>query len=372
MDHKTKLNEYITCALFAGFLGLMFLGYLFLPKADFSEKEKRNLQSAPALTVETLTDGTFSKEAESYAADHMPMRDALVSLGAYYRRALGLGGTEEIYTFKGDRLVERPVVYDAAAVKKNMAAIDRFTQKAAGQVDVMLIPSAGYVQKHLAEGNQLTFTDGEQIGKIYESLPDSVAAVDVITPLMAESERSYYRTDHHWTSRGAYLAHKAYLEQKGKEALPQSAYKVETVGGFYGSTYARSGLWLTPPDDLEIWHSGGEFTVWNADSNATVGTLYNRENLSSADPYTVYLDGNHSLVRIKNPKGTGKLLLIRDSFSNCLGTFLADSYAEILLVDLRYYKGGMDSILEEGFDDILIAYSLSNFMTDPNIIYLSY
>ena len=100
--------------------------------------------------------------------------------------------------------------------------------------------------------------------------------------------------------------------------------------------------------------------------------LFYPEHLAEEDKYPVYLDGNHSLVRITNrdPAAQGKLLVVRDSFANCLGCFLADAYAEVTLVDLRYYRGAVSDLLAEGCDEVLIVYGVRNFMTDGNLIRL--
>ena len=76
---------------------------------------------------------------------------------------------------------------------------------------------------------------------------------------------------------------------------------------------------------------------------------------------------------MKNPEaaGKGKLLVIRDSYANCLGTFLAESYEEVVLVDLRYYKKPVSELLaSEEFENVLVCYSIGNFMTDANIVWL--
>ncbi len=64
--------------------------------------------------------------------------------------------------------------------------------------------------------------------------------------------------------------------------------------------------------------------------------------------------------------------MIRDSYSNSLGCFLAESYGEVVLVDLRYFKSQAVSALaaQEGFDDILVCYSIGNFLTDTNLVWL--
>ena len=135
-------------------------------------------------------------------------------------------------------------------------------------------------------------------------------------------------------------------------------------------------LWLTDADQVELWNSGKAFVVTTHKN--VLGTegiahegLFYRERLQELDKYTVYLDGNHPLVRVKNPEGQGKLLVIRDSYANCPGTFLANSYAEVVLVDLRYYKSPVSELVAaEGFDDVLVCYSLYNFLTDTNFPWL--
>ena len=88
----------------------------------------------------------------------------------------------------------------------------------------------------------------------------------------------------------------------------------------------------------------------------------------------MYLDGNHSLVRVRNgaPDAQGRLLVIRDSFASCFGCFLADAFEEIVLVDLRYYRSPVSELLAaEDFERVLVLYSVGNFMTDSNIVRLS-
>ena len=163
------------------------------------------------------------------------------------------------------------------------------------------------------------------------------------------------------------------MELLDRDYLTRDAFTVESFDGFYGSTYSRSGLWLTKGESVELWNAGGSFRVTNGESETVSNDLFYRQRLEELDKYTVYLDGNHSLVRIENTEaqGKGKLLVIRDSYANCLGTFLAHSYESVVLVDLRYYKNPVSELLAaEEFTDVLICYSLGNFMTDTNMIFL--
>ena len=121
---------------------------------------------------------------------------------------------------------------------------------------------------------------------------------------------------------------------------------------------------------MELWH-GSKLQV-ETDKGIHEGAFY-LDRLKEADMYTVFLDGNQPIVRIRNEAnaGKGKLLVIRDSYSNCIGPMLAESSEEVVMVDLRYYRSAVSALVAaEGFDQILLMYSIGNFMTDSNFPYL--
>ena len=372
---KTKKSDILTCGLFCGFLAVVLVLFLVLPRQDFSEKEKRYLAEAPKLTWQNLASGQFGEDAETYLADHVPGRDFFVGLSAYYDLFSNRQVTKEVYRAEGDRLVEPPVKWNPIISKSNMDAINKFAQTVGRPIDLMIVPSAGFCLEDRIKGLADPYTDSQMIRDIYAMAGETVNTVDLIAAFteVQDPEALFYRTDHHWTSRGAHAAYKTYMEQLGREYLAEDAFTVESFDGFYGSNYSRSGLWLTQGESVELWNSGGSFTVTNGETDAQHNDLFYRQRLEELDKYTVYLDGNHSLVRIENPAaaGKGKLLVIRDSYANCLGTFLANSYETVVLVDLRYYKNPVSELLAaEEFADVLISYSLGNFMTDTNLIFL--
>lgn len=368
---KRKISDIIITILFCGFLGAMLLMFVLLPEQNFSEKEKRYLAQFPEVTWENIASGNFGEEVETYLADHIPGRDFFVGLAAYYDRYSGRQVTKDVYVAEGDRIVEAPVAWDEAAAQKNMNAINRFAETVGQKVDLMIVPSAGFCLEETVQGLKDPYTDTQIIRDIYAMAEDRVEGIDLVPAFNAVNDPGalYYRTDHHWTSRGAYAAYKAYMELQGRPYPAESDFTVTSHGGFYGSTYSRSGLWLTKSENVELWDTGAEFTVTNAETKEPHQGLFYEERLQELDKYTVYLDGNHSLVRIENPAAAGKgnLLVIRDSYANCLGTFLANSYESVTLVDLRYYRSPVSELVAQGdFTDILVCYSIGNFMTDAN------
>ena len=66
------------------------------------------------------------------------------------------------------------------------------------------------------------------------------------------------------------------------------------------------------------------------------------------------------------------ILIIKDSYSHSLVPFLINNYSEVVLLDLRYYMGGVETFLKnEEFDDILILYNIKNLVEDRALIRLN-
>ena len=369
-----KITDILTCVLFCGFTAVMLVLFLALPKSDFSELEKRALAEAPNTSADAILSGAFGEEAETYIADHIPGRSFFVGLSNYYDLLSGRQGTKDILTADGDRLVETPNAPNAAAVQRNMTYINAFADAIGQEVDLMIVPSAGFVLRDTVQGLHSAYRDDEIIASIHGLSGENVRPVSLLEAFEGAQDKGaiYYRTDHHWTVLGAYTAAQVYLDN----ALPaKESYKTESFDGFYGTTHSRSGLWLTKPDSVELWDDGGSYTVTAYNNLAdtagkTHGSLFYRQRLLERDMYTVYLNGNQPLVRIRNEAGEGKLLVIRDSYANCLGTLLAGKYEEVVLVDLRYWKTPVSELVAEGFDDVLVCYSLYNFLTDVNLPWL--
>lgn len=372
---KNRISDIVTAAAFCGFLLSMTVLMILLPGEEFSQREKRYLAQPPKLTAESLLSGEFGEQAEEYAADHLPGRDGFVMLSAYYDLLSGRQVTKDIYAAKGGRLVEAPQILNRSAIERNMNAINHFAEENGTQVDLMIVPSAGFLYQDEVVGLKNPYIDDEIIGEICVLAGENVAGIDLLPVFESAREEGelYYRTDHHWTSLGACTAYEEYMAFKGRACPERSQYTVESAAGFHGSTYSRSGLWLCPSEEVQLWRSDSRITVTNGEDEAVHEGVFYEERLIEADKYTVFLDGNHSMVSIHNADaaGAGSLLVIRDSYANCLGGFLAESYENVTLVDLRYYREPVSLLLAEGdYNDVLVCYSIGNFMTDSNIAML--
>lgn len=374
---KARKDEWLLCVLFFAFLGIMAVLFMLLPKEEFSETEKRFLSSAPEFSLESLASGEFGSEIETYMADYIPGRDFFVGVNSYFERLTLRQVTETVYVAEGSRLVEDPVQWERERIENNVRFVNEFSELLDQPVDFLLVPSGGWAVQDRIIGIADPYYDDEYIARIYAMTGDSVLDRDVLNVVREAEDPGalYYRTDHHWTSLGAYKTYQTYMEMLGKDYRAADDFTVETVSGFKGTTYSGSALWLTPGEDIELWTGSEDLTVTTYSYDAITDTLvpavqqslFYREHLESADMYSVFLDGILPLVRIDNPNANNDetLLVVRDSYSSCLGGFLAESYKTVILVDLRYY---MDSTLqlcrEEAVDRVLICYSLGNFSED--------
>lgn len=362
--------------LFGGFV-LFFL----LPKNSFSADEKRVLQPAPKVSLSTAANGTLSTNVESYLADHFPARKELVGLHAYFDLLCGKNGENGIYMGQDGWLINTPVKPNPVNFRQNLQSMRDFVQETKLSASLMIVPSTGYIMDSELPQLHEDYLDADLLGQAKEQTDGTLQWVELSGQFMdkSEEEQLYYRTDHHWTTAGAYLAYASFAGSNGFSPIGRDAFQVQRSCGFYGTTYSKSGFWNTPADTLEIWKNpalqvqveireDGKQSVQKSDS------LYFPEQLKNEDQYPVFLNGNHSLVRITNPKAAGsRLLVVKDSYANSLVPFLAAHYRQIDMVDLRYYHKTAVSALvkQDQLDSVLFCYGLDDAVNDSNLSLLA-
>lgn len=361
-----RIANWALIFLFVAFIGVFALLFVFLPKEEVSELERRPLSGTPALSADTLFSGTFGKNAETYLSDHFPARSTWVGLHAGAEWLTGRNGQSGIYLGKNQRLYPAPVACDYSRLARNRAAVVDFTEKSGTKVTVLAVPSAGSLADAQMPALHSPYRDEEILSYMSEKWR-------VVVPNL--SVEHFYRTDHHWTTAGAYQAYLACADTLGFTPLPETSFEKERIDGFYGTSYAKAGLWHIAPDAMELWHSRTPITVTIQDDAAPpqeYTSVFFREALSTMDMYTVFLDGNHGRVRLTNPQGEGKLLVVKDSFAQSLVPFLAEHYAQIDMIDLRHFRrtAVSDYAAQEGYTDVLLVYGIESIAASNDLLWL--
>lgn len=380
LSKKSKCR-YIPAFVFLIFIFGMALWFLFTPKSDYSSAEKRYLQQFPNTSLENISNGTFGEEFESYFADQFPMRNLWVCFNAYFSLYTGNNGASGVYNCKNDYLINAPVSTDNN-IDKNFGAITKFKNSIDVPMTVIFAPSTGYIADDVLPDIHNQYNDDEYFEKAEKTLSQNgINFVDLRESFKEEYKNGtqlYYKTDHHWTTAGAYTTYTKLCENLGITPTSKDSFDIKSYDGFYGTTYSTSGFLMTPADNIEIWDNPNN-TENNIKVKITEGTqtkeynsMFFYDHLENDDKYPVFIDGNHALTEITNSNAEGgTLVMIKDSFSHCVAPFLADNYSKIILVDMRYYKLSVSDLIEqENADQVVVLYGIDNIATDTDIVWL--
>lgn len=375
----TEKYSRLLSAFFCLFLAGLLAWHVLLPDRDRSDVENRTLAQFPAFSWRSLRDGTFTQGVEDYFADQFPLRDRWTGLKARTEQLLGKREFNGVYLC-GDSLIAKVEPPQDGLEEKNLSYVARLAERTGLPVYLGLIPSAAEIWRdRLPEGAE-SWDQAAFIARAAEL--EGVEPVGFLTALREHAgertwEGIFYRTDHHWTTLGAYYGYAALMEAlgRGEEVLePEEvkAWDLPVSNGFQGTLYSQSGVHWLEPDSIEFWvEDRFEVTSWR-DGAPKEASLYDYDYLGEKDKYSAFLGGNQPLCVIRNPEGTGKLLLIRDSYSDSLAPFLARHFEEVHLLDLRYYRYAASAYAaENGVDAIAVVYSVPNFITDRNLALLT-
>lgn len=374
----TRYSRFLS-AFFCVFLAGLLAWHLLLPDRERSGVENRTLAQFPEFSWESLKDGSFTQGVEEYFADQFPLRDQWTGLKARTEQLLGKREFNGVYLC-GDALIAKVEPPKDGLEEKNLSYVSRLAERTELPVYLGLIPSAAEIWRdRLPKGaeswDQAAFI--AQAGSL-----EGVEPVDFLTALRDHAgerawEGIFYRTDHHWTTLGAYYGYAAVMEAlgRGEEVLEVEEAKKRDLpvsNGFQGTLYSQSGVHWLEPDSIEFWvEDHFQVTSWRS-GKPEAAELYDYDYLGEKDKYSAFLGGNQPLCVIKNPEGTGKLLLIRDSYADSLAPFLALHFEEVHLLDPRYYRYSAAKYgSENGLDAIAVVYSVPNFITDRNLVLLT-
>jgi len=363
----SKTTQRVTTAVFCAFLALLGILHLVLPDRTFSPVENRNLRQVPAFTWRALREGSYTAALETYLEDQFPLRDGWMGLKTRWEWLLGKREFHDVFLC-GGALIGR--VGEGDRWEQNLGYVDRLAEKTDIPVYLGLIPTAAEVWKdRLPHGAD----SADQSALLKEARGTGAVWADIAGALAAHSEEPvFYRTDHHWTSLGAYYGYTALLEAMGETPLPLG--KAETVSDdFYGTLYSSSGVHWVAPDTIERYVREDAVTVEDVYGGETHG-LYVDSFLEEKDQYASFLGGNQPLYIVRNSAASSdkKLLLVRDSYSDSLAPFLCRHFAEIHLLDLRYNKTSVAQYAADmGADAIAVLYSVDNFMKDADAVFLA-
>ena len=368
-----RMTGGITAATVLGLLFGGFLLFFLLPKQDFSENENRMLQKFPEFSWETLQDGSFMSELQTYLSEHFPARDFFMGLKTAYEKACGRMEINGVYVAEDGYYIER--YQEPKNTKRIIDSFTKFTDKIENaEVWLMLAPTAVTVYQEKLPAYAKNADQLAEMERIYEAVP--CRRIDVYETLRAEREhyQLYYRYDHHWTTRAAYLAYEAFCEQLGLEYVPLKDRELVTVSeNFKGTIYSKVNDYTVEGDSIEIVAMPEQSlsVVYDSSEGEALDTLYAASWLEEKDQYSYFLDNIHPYVEITNENAATdrEIVVIKDSYGNCLVPFLANQYRKVYVYDTRYYRRPVSQEINQNaaVTDVLILYNMNTIDTDNGV-----
>ena len=363
-----RLPGVIFMVLLLGMAGKEALSH----QRTYSPVEKRELQTRPEISITKVLDGRFQKKYESYLRDQFPGRDHWVSFQTDMELFMGKNEIHNVYIGKNHYLLEHYTEkeFDPQQISKNLQALEKFVGKTKQNADVhvMMVPTKSWVLREKLPA----FAPHYKEQKFYDALQQKLEKEDVlisVEPVLDahKEEEIYYRTDHHWTTLGAWYAYEQYTKAVGGDLQrAQGKKKFRCISkDFYGTTYAKIN-YARQADKIEIYEPADKLRVVYNMGEKKTKTLYDFSFLKTADQYSVFTGGNQAVLEITGGIKNGKtLLLIKDSFANSILPFLAEDYEKLVVVDLRQLNVSGDRLLEMfSPTDILILYNSAQFAQD--------
>ena len=374
-DRQRKVQEKLVGIIFILTLFLFLIINVIVPDREKSVQENRVLATKPKFRLSSLISGDYDEKFEAYMDDQFVGRDMWRKLKVTVDRIGGSRLENGVYIGTNGQLLEQIEVADENHLAANIKAIKSFSESQSKiPVRMMLVPDAANVLNHSLPSLAKPEDQTQMFSMVRKDLGDSVEWIDVSTELNKhKTEKIYYKTDHHWTTLGAFYAFQAAAPSLGIDGDLSGKYVSYTVSdSFNGMLASKSGVNLGEKEQIDIYVPTEEDTdliVDYVDEGKRSTSLYDSSKLKEKDQYTVFLGGNSSLLDIRTVStSTKRLLLVKDSFANSFIPFLTPYYREIVVVDPRYYSGTINDLMDSyRISEVLFLYSGNTFFKDNNI-----
>lgn len=354
---KIRKKDLLLLIGVCAFLALGGLSLLLFPAPRYSATENRMLAEKPKFSLTSLANGSYTAAWESYTAERIAGRRVMRGAHAALELMLGKGEANGVILCRDGSLSKRLTVNEHV-YRKNLKAIAKYTALANARgttLTVAVAPRRMDARAAVLPRLYRAREDPAPYQTLRESLPDALV-FDALT-----KDADWYRTDHHWTTAGAYKAYRALGNRLGFIPYEESAFSKETVSeAFWGTSDAACGLLGVAPDTLTLWRTQDdqEFSLLKDGKPAAFAGLYDLEKRNTRDGYAVFLGGNDGVIEVKRGQEDTRptLLVIKDSFANAVIPFLAHHF-HIIAVDPRYTAMDIGTYFEEA-DQVLLLWGM--------------
>lgn len=362
-------------------------------------KEEAKEQSAFAIASERFIQKTDSLEKyiEMYASDYLVGYHSITELAKKYEKALnwnyvsyseynGVVETSDGY------LTTLQAKIDVQKHADSVRSLSDFC--ASEDIGFLYVNTPVKVCKETDKGISGVIDFSNQNADDFLAIVRSkgINHFDLRIPLHNEGydhHSMFYKTDHHWLPETGLWAAGRILsvlnEENGFQADMSCAdpkrYKADVYPEwFLGSQGKKVTLSRAEPEDFTLLYPENETRFHyevkseGIDSDGDFSILYDmdcvREKNYYQDPYLAYIYGNQPLERIENKLVDNgyHILVIHDSFGNCVIPFLAMGIQYVDAIDLRYFDGSLQTYIETEHPNAVVVIYNSGMLNDLTIL----
>ncbi len=344
---KAKISDILTVFISLAIIFTFGIAILIKPQKSFSETENRVLAQFPKANFDNIINGKFFLRLGDFYSDQFPFRESFTTIKANSERFLLKQENNGIIFGKDGYLIARGD-REKNIFQNNLVHLQELSKN--HEVNIFVSPRAIDVLSDKLPRLCDVSIEERTNTDIKAHLPSCITISNTIKRASQNGEYVWYKTDHHWTTDGAYLA---YLRLASElDFVPYSANEFERVtvsDTFLGTSFSKSGLRSAEYDSITLYRYDGddEICIYNEETDTEEKGFYDFSKLEEKDKYLIFLGGNYSRIQIR-AKDTPRpsLLLIKDSFANSVIPFLARHF-DLDVVDPRYFRGDIASLIKE-------------------------
>lgn len=381
-----KRAKYII-APFVALLGMGFFINTFNEDKETSFSENRALQQRP--TMESLKNGTFTKEYDKYYSDQFAFREEIMSFYDKIKVAFGSDKIKDYYVLDDNWIMPTPTktlsdkdIKEASDKIRDLSSKDYSKDKEFYYVST---PHKETSVSHLYPKSVRNLSKAvENRDRFEKDLADTdIKFINIDKYFMndfskEDRERLYFKTDHHWNGTGAYEGFKYMMNQMGFGSyIKDEDYKKSTLnkGTFLGSYNKNLNKLVNEKEDIDYIHkkNPSNYKYYKFDGNKEVevkeeDVVATRRNESDILYGGAYMFGNAcNILKIKNDDAPidKKVIVFRDSYQAPTSWLFADMFKEVELVDVRYTENlplnAEDMIEKSDSDIVMFMYNDADF-----------
>lgn len=350
-----KLFNILLSTGFLLFIFGVFFFYLFAGKNQVSILESRNLAQEPAFSSEAVKSGQYMRSWDVFFNDQFPRRDAFTELNMRVNQvALGQDVYKDVYVAPDGYLLTKVEQYtkaDADKIAERVNNVGKELQKQGVTTSLVIVPNKSTVFEDKFPTYYPSFgREGYErlMPLIDEQYVQNIDVSKVLYKNKNEKNMFFY-TDHHWQAKAAFLASekvtKAMNPGVKQLTVDDWTWKLEGLP-FYGSDARKTTSSLVAKSDqVMVAEQKNLSAPYQLDViKEKRDSLYVMSRLTDpavyANRYTAYIGTDYPELHIKTPDPLTQknLLIFKDSYANAFIQFIAPYYANVHVLDLRYYK----------------------------------